>query len=228
MAAAPPVPASQEANYDHISGDNPYLKRSYGKLDIKDMTQLYDDWAQTYDRDVIEGEEYKAPPLVAETILQNLGSSTIDPSVQILDVGCGTGLVGISLAKLGAQQVDGIDLSPGMLAIARKAGVYRKLEPADITKPIAFADETYDVVSCVGTFTAGHVGPSALNELVRVAKRKGLIVATVLDEIYEKLGYKAEVEKLAADGKVEVIGTETMLYRTKHKAVARNVILRRK
>ena len=148
-----------------------------------------------------EGKDYKAPPLVADTILQHLIGSSID------DVGCGTGLVGISLAKLGVQQVDGVDLSPDMLAIARKAGVYRKLEPANITKPSTFVDETYDVVSCAGTFTAGHVGPSALNELVHVTKRNGLVVATVLGEMYEKLGCKAEAEKLAADGKVVVVGT---------------------
>lgn len=91
--------SSSNANYDHISGDNPYLKRSYGKLDIKDMTQLYDDWAASYDRDVLEGEEYKAPPLVAQTIADTLVTTkggVIDPSINILDAGCGTGLVGIS------------------------------------------------------------------------------------------------------------------------------------
>jgi len=114
-----------------------------------------------------------------------------------------------------------------MLEIARKAGVYRNLAPADLTKPIPSEDATYDVVSCVGTFTAGHVGPKAFHEFIRVVKPKGLIVATVLSEIYESNGFKAEIEALGASGKVEVLGTEPMLYRTKHKAEARNVILRK-
>lgn len=122
MSAAAPT-----HSYEHIHGDNPYLARSYGKLDIKEMTKLYDDWAKTYDNDVINGEEYKAPPLIAETIRQHLAPSDregelISPSVKILDAGCGTGLVGVYLAKLGAKQVDGIDLSPGMLDIARNTG----------------------------------------------------------------------------------------------------------
>ncbi|KAL1589612.1 hypothetical protein WHR41_01506 [Cladosporium halotolerans] len=227
MAAAPPV-----HSYEHIHGDNPYLARSYGNLNIADMTQLYDDWASTYDKDVMEGEEYKAPPLIAETILAQLPPSDkvnnlIAPEVKILDAGCGTGLVGIYLAKLGAQHVDGIDLSPGMLDIARKTGAYGKLEPADLTNPIDAPTGAYDVVSCVGTFTAGHVGPKCFDELVRVTKAGGLVVATVLDEIWKPLGFDKHVEGMAADGKVEIVGTELMLYRTKHKAAARNVILRK-
>ena len=227
MAAAAPVPS-----YEHIHGDNPYLARSYGNLDIKEMTKLYDDWASTYDNDVINGEEYKAPPLIAQTILQHLAPSDredglIAPSVKILDAGCGTGLVGIYLAKLGAKQVDGIDLSPGMLDIARKTGAYNKLEPADLTNAIDAETGAYDVVSCVGTFTAGHVGPQCFDELVRVTKTNGLVVATVLDEIWKPLGFDKKVQNLESEGKVEIIGTELMLYRTKHKAAARNVILRK-
>lgn len=219
-------------SYEHIHGDNPYLARSYGKLDIKEMTQLYDDWAKTYDNDVINGEEYKAPPLIAETIHKHLAPSDkkgdlISPSVKILDAGCGTGLVGVYLAKLGAKQVDGIDLSPGMLDIARNTGAYNKLERADLTQPIDALTGAYDVTTCVGTFTAGHVGPQCFDELVRVTKTNGLIVATVLDEIWTLLGFDKKIEKLGAAGLVEIIGTELMPYRNKHKAAARNVILKK-
>ncbi|KAF2845617.1 S-adenosyl-L-methionine-dependent methyltransferase [Plenodomus tracheiphilus IPT5] len=236
MATAAPI-----HSYEHIHGDNPYLARSYGNLDIDAMTKLYDEWASTYDKDVIEGEEYKAPPLIAQTILKNLspsdkipsptgssGDAIISPSVKILDAGCGTGLVGVYLAQLGAKHVDGIDLSPGMLTLARKTGAYNRLEPADLTNPIQAETGSYDVVSCVGTFTAGHVGPQCLDELVRVTRVGGLVVATVLDEIWKPLGFEERVKGLKEQGKVEVVGTELMLYRTKHKAAAREVVLRKK
>ncbi|KAI8943278.1 hypothetical protein NX059_001298 [Plenodomus lindquistii] len=233
MAAAAPV-----HSYEHIHGDNPYLARSYGNLDIDAMTKLYDEWASTYDKDVIEGEEYKAPPLIAQTILKHLspsdkvksanGDDAIAPAVKILDAGCGTGLVGVFLAQLGAKHIDGVDLSPGMLTIARKTGAYNALESADLTHPIKFETGSYDVVSCVGTFTAGHVGPQCLDELVRVTKTGGLVVATVLDEVWKPLGFEKRVAELKEGEKVEVVGTELMLYRTKHKAAAREVVLRKK
>lgn len=226
-------------SYEHIHGDNPYLARSYGNLDIDAMTKLYDEWATTYDKDVIEGEEYKAPPLIAQSILTHLSPShtttspsgtttTIAPSVRILDAGCGTGLVGVCLAKLGATHIDGIDLSPGMLTLARKTGAYTTLEPADLTQPLKAPTASYDVVSCVGTFTAGHVGPQCLDELVRVVKTGGLLVATVLEEIWKPLGFEARVWGLRDEGLVEVVGAGLMPYRTKHKALAREVVLRKK
>ena len=52
----------------------------------------------------------------------------------------------------------------------------------------------------MGTFTAGHVGPDpALRELIRVTKRNGIVISTILEEIWESGGFKAEVEKLEAE-----------------------------
>jgi hypothetical protein len=75
-----------------------------------------------------------------------------------------------------------------------------------MNRPINQADSTYDTVVCVGTFTLGHVGPDpALRELVRVTRRKGIVVATVLEEIWTPGGFKDEVEKLKAEGLVNVV-----------------------
>ena len=43
-----------------------------------------------------------------------------DHTVRILDVGCGTGLVGVSLSKLGFVQLDGLDFSSETLNEAKK------------------------------------------------------------------------------------------------------------
>lgn len=77
----------------------------------------------------------------------------------LLDAGCGTGLVGGELVQRGFSALDGVDLSHGMLNIARSKGIYRQLEIADITRPLPFDPGSYGAVVCVGTFTAGHVGP---------------------------------------------------------------------
>ncbi|KGO68031.1 hypothetical protein PITC_053190 [Penicillium italicum] len=84
---------------------------------------------------------------------------------------------------------------------------------ADMNRPIDKKDGTYDLVSCVGTFTLGHVGPDpALRELVRVAKNKGVVVSTILQEIWVSGGFQAEVEKLVAEGLVKVVTEELIDY----------------
>lgn len=190
-----------------------YLAQARASTDSKHCMELYDKWAATYNAEVgDEAQNYVAPVLVAQAAMKFSLSRGAADSV-ILDAGCGTGLVGEALAIANAKVIDGIDLSPAMLDIARKTGVYRDLDQADMNRPIDKPDGTYDIVSCVGTFTQGHVGPDpALRELVRVTKTHGIVIATILDEIWISGGFKAEVEKLKEEGLVNVVTDELIDY----------------
>jgi len=190
-----------------------YLRQARDAAGSKECMDIYDKWAATYNAEVGDAaQSYVAPVLVAQAAIKYKAAKSPADSV-ILDAGCGTGLVGQALAMSGARAIDGIDLSQPMLDIARDTGAYRDLAQADMNKPIAQKDDTYDIVSCVGTFTLGHVGPDpALRELVRVTKAKGIVVATILQQIWIPGGFKAEVEKLKEEGLVEVISDELIDY----------------
>jgi predicted TPR repeat methyltransferase len=187
-----------------------YLERIHTVSKPSETLAIWDEWAATYDNDVQQaGVDYVGPQMTAKTVKDILG----DINGAILDAGCGTGLVAVELAKLGAKTIDGIDLSPGMLDVAAKTGVYRDLSIADMTKRIEKPDESYDIVTCCGTFSSGHVGPvPGLAELARLAKKDGLIVCTVVDEVWIPGGYKAEVDRLASVGILEVMSAENVDY----------------
>ena len=201
------------------------LARAYGLSDVSATRTLYDDWAKTYDAEMADNtQDYVGPALASACVLQLIGPENM-AHANILDAGCGTGLVGLHLAQAGAKHVDGIDLSPGMLDIARKTGVYEALDPVDMTLPIPKRDDAYKVVVCIGTFTQGHVGPEPFSELVRVTDKTGLIVATVLAGIWESGGYKAKVDSLVAEGKVKLLSSDLCDYRRGAGVQARMVIL---
>ena len=190
----------------------------------EECMKLYEQWAATYNNDVTGAENYIAPVILAQTALK------AGPQFKgtVLDAGCGTGLVAIALKQGGAATIDGLDLSPPMLKLAEKTGVYRNLVIGDLNQKIAKADDSYDLVTCAGTFTQGHVGPSpALREFVRIVKTGGLIVATVLHEIWLSGGFKAEVEKLEAEGLIELVSSELEDYR-KGRDKADVVVLRKR
>lgn len=187
------------------------LARARGSRDKAGCTALYAQWASTYNADLADASEnYVAPVLVAQAALKFEGHVR----GAILDAGCGTGLVGEALARGGARTIDGIDLSPAMLRVAEHTGVYRTLDQCDLTEKLAMSDGIYDMVTCVGTFTHGHVGPSpALREYVRVVKDDGVVLVTVLEDIWLSWGFKAEIQSMEAEGLVTVASVELIDYR---------------
>ena len=83
----------------------------------------YDDWAQSYDDDLASWS-YQAPAVVAETVVNRHPTAG-----SVLDVGCGTGLVGRALRDRGfTGRLLGLDLSQASLDLARLGGAYDSLE----------------------------------------------------------------------------------------------------
>ena len=208
-------------------GNNRFLEAAY-KLKTgteAECKALYEEWAESYNDDVLTGQEYVGPTLAAAAVKAAHGR--LDG--ECLDAGTGTGLCGVALSQVGARTIDGIDISEGMLKVAERTKVFRNLKPVDMSKPIDIPSDSYDVVTCVGTFTLGHVGPvPGLKELVRVLRSGGVFVATIIDDIWEPQGFKAEVERLQQAGQVEIVSTEISDYRKAYNVRARMVVLRKK
>ena len=107
---------------------------------------------------------------------------------KVLDIGCGTGNLTLRAAAKGAA-VKGIDVNPGMLAVAR-----RRAEAARLSLEIAFVEmgvaelgseppESYDVVMsglCFSELTADELAYT-LKEINRILKPGGLLL--VADEV---------------------------------------------
>ena len=187
---------------------------------------IYDKWAATYNAEVGDkAQDYVAPVLVAQVALKSSNNPT---ESAILDAGCGTGLVGQALAFAGVKNIDGLDLSTAMLKMADQTGVYRNLTQEDLTQRIGKPDDTYDIVTCVGTFTLGYVGPDpALKEFVRVTKKNGVVVATIIEEVWVTGGFKAEVDRLEAENLVTVVAQELIDYVKGHGDKAVLVVLKK-
>ena len=113
----------------------------------------------------------------------------------VLDVGAGTGLVAEGLKGAG-YSIDALDISADMLALAKSKQLYSELIEADLTQPLDIADASYDAIISAGTFTHGHVGPDALDPLLRIAKPGAVLVLSVNAEHFEARGFAAKFEAL--------------------------------
>lgn len=118
------------------------------------------------------------PMGAAEALMPHL-----DPKAQGIDFGCGSGVLGIMLRGLGLRQpLDGLDISPVMLELARKTECYRELKRANLLMPgeIAPLPGPYDFAISVGVI--GDYVPyySALPQIVSML-RPGAHVGFTVD-----------------------------------------------
>jgi predicted TPR repeat methyltransferase len=120
------------------------------------ILQSFSDFASHYDSKMRDQLCYQAPERLQELIWSELDGAT---RPVVLDLGCGTGLAGVGL-KPRAARLDGIDLSPEMIEMARARGIYDSLEVAEITDWLARATSNFDlIVACDCFVYFGDLGP---------------------------------------------------------------------
>lgn len=160
--------------------DENFFKNAYSLKSTKETREMYDRWAKVYDRDLGNGE-YQQPIRCAEALANQVARKDIS----ILDVGCGTGLSGLALKQIGFQQIDGCDLSQGMLDKAASLNIYNQLFSCNLNEPpIDAGNKEYDALTAVGVFSFGHIMPDAIDELLRVTKKQGTIIIGLNDHYY--------------------------------------------
>lgn len=166
-----------------------------GTSDPREVAGRYDAWARSYDHD-LDSWSYQAPARVAEIVLERLPDA-----VSVLDLGCGTGLVGRALRERGFTGVlHGRDISPASLELAGQSGAYQSLEVADLQQRLAFDDDDVDAVVCVGVMTYLPDVEAAWREFARLARPGGLVVVTQREDLWEPRGCQAVVDRLQEEG----------------------------
>lgn len=120
------------------------------------VRHLFDQFSADYDERMTGQLSYRAPE-----ILRELAQFTIPgrQNLAVLDLGCGTGLAGLAFKDLAAR-LDGIDLSPQMIAKAKSRGIYDTLSVADIETALTPGGPRYDLILAADTLVyLGDLAP---------------------------------------------------------------------
>lgn len=134
------------------------------------LQSLYQARARIWDQE----QSYFAPALVAEAFRRHAPSG----AQRILDMGCGTGLVGDRLGPP-AGSMDGVDLSAAMLEKARAKGLYGRLFQADIASFLADQEDRYDAILAAAVLIHfGNLRP-LMEAAARSLRAQGLFVFTL-------------------------------------------------
>jgi SAM-dependent methyltransferase len=169
--------------------------KAYAISDVEGTRKLYAEWAENYDKDTTEGMGYVAPVVVAD-----LSAEFLDKGTPVLDLACGTGQLGVELKERGFSIMDGLDLSPEMLAVAEALGIYRNLGEIDMTQPYDLPEGSVEALTCCGIFGPSVIGPEHLVHLAAPMKSGARAVLSINGKGYEERPFEEALEALFDDG----------------------------
>lgn len=173
--------------------------------------ERYDNWAPDYNKDVA-ARHYDGPEYLVEYLMELADSGKISaypdsPDFRVIDVACGSGLVGKALQAKGFRHIDGTDLSQGMIVEAHKSGAYQTLIPwQDLNNPLPFfLHGQYDLTVCCGVFALDFVEPKSLKWLIQVTKPGGIIIMTTKTTYYDTYDFNGYYQRLIDAGELEQV-----------------------
>ncbi len=139
-------------------------RRGYRMTDVRSG---YGEWVTTYEQTVEDAMDI--------ALLDVLTTPRWQECHAVADLGCGTGRTGEWLRAHGVGDIDGVDLTPEMLARARGRGIYRRLVEADVADT-GLESSAYDLVTvCLVDEHLADLRP-LYREAFRLAKPDGSLV----------------------------------------------------
>lgn len=139
------------------------------------VQSLFDNYAEHFDYELMEGLQYKVP----EALYREASRYFFDRwDLDILDLGCGTGLCGPYFSPR-SKQLIGIDLSEQMLALAEKKNCYQRLIQGEMTQVVAGFKEAFDLIIAADSLVyLGELAPLFI-ALYQALKPGGYCLFTV-------------------------------------------------
>lgn len=143
------------------------------------VQQIFDSFAASFEAKLAR-LNYRAPSLVADVLGE--AGRVPEGALDILDVGCGTGLCGPLLAPY-ARTLVGMDISEGMLKHAAAKQVYHELVQAELTEYLTRQHGRFDVVVSADTLVYFGALEAFAAAAAGALRPGGLLVFTVEEEV---------------------------------------------
>jgi predicted TPR repeat methyltransferase len=156
------------------------------------LQRLYSERSSKWDEGVPAARGYQGAALVADALL-----NVMKVQGDILDIGCGTGLVG-ERVRSRARVLHGIDISKSMIARAKEKQVYDELHVTDLMEFLATRRSTYDAITAAAVLV--HFGEliGVLKAVSGALRLNGLFVFTVFADDEASNGFSVGPLELAA------------------------------
>jgi predicted TPR repeat methyltransferase len=141
------------------------------------VAEIFDADADRFDEHLVKDLHYDTPERLLRLSIGLLGCA--DKKKDMLDLGCGTGLAGVSFSPY-AENLVGVDLSAKMLAYARSRQIYQRLEHAELLSMMqGEKNASYDVILASDVFIYSGKLDKIFAEAKRLLRTGGLFLFSV-------------------------------------------------
>ncbi len=132
---------------------------------------LFDEYAERYDSESLGVMKYVVPRLVADKVRE----SYPELKINLLDLGCGTGLLGLYLGRIEGYFV-GVDLSEKMLQQAASRDIYSRLHLVEMVEALGATDASeYEVIAACDALVYLADPTAFVNQSHRVLRTGGTL-----------------------------------------------------
>ena len=199
------------------------------------VTSLFDGYAVNYDEILVEKLNCQVPKLMLMEGIKQLPDKSV--KLDILDLGCGTGLCGVAFRDLATTLV-GIDLSSGMLAKSGEREIYTELLQGDILTVLENTEQQFDLVLSGDVFVYIGALDGVFSRVRKCLKTGGLFIFSVeREEGHEKYKIRKSgryahspeyIKTLTVNTGFSMVSNNSATLRNEHgKPVAGEIILLR-
>jgi len=185
------------------------------------VKNLHDIHANTFDSHLQNKLGYKIPNILFNEF-QHLRNMSKDSSkINILDLGCGTGLCGIEFKEI-PSHITGVDLSPGMIEKAKLTNTYDQLFTDELYHYLINNNDKKDLILSADVFIyVGNID-DIIPACAKLLNENGLIVFSV--EATKDIDYKLRVsgryshskeyiERLAHESDLKIVTVKPVVIR---------------
>ena len=179
-----------------------FLDKIYAQNFGIPASDLYNLWAPSYD-DELNLNQYVTPNRCAKMLFKYAPGTNMN----VLDFGCGSGLSGEALYRLGFQKIDGLDLSAEMLKLAGRKGIYTELIK-DKLNTLIEQGYKYDAIIAAGVISPGHAPPTSIDLALSLLKQRGILVFSLNDHALGNKSFFEQIETILANASIDILEQE--------------------
>ena len=173
------------------------------------IVSVFDAYAENFDDHLVKTLKYRGPEILVDAVMKVKSGDGLD----IVDLGCGTGLCGRLLRPL-ARNLVGIDLSPSMIEKARGREIYDELLVSELTAALLERPGKFDLATACDVLNYfGDLSPMFAASAVAL-RPNGLLAFTVeagadkdfvLDKTRRYVHSEAYIRRLADEHGFDVV-----------------------